>query len=1102
MEKLFGEAVAKIAKRLKEVVLADENEKKEAEEAFLLQVRNFKKNDGVIDAEEMKILGATAKELGISPARRLKLIAQVEQEYVSSSAAGLDLMPPMPQVVPSFDVFISYRRDGGASDARLMYERLSKDGYSVSFDMDTLKNGNFNEELLRRVAECKNFIILLSKGCFDRTLSGCKREDDWMRLELATALYNKKNIVAVMLPGFEFPAQLPPDINEIRSKKGPKYDLYYLDSFYDKLKKDFLSKPDSSCAQETESVEKDDILSVDAGVKEYDSSFDDIFGDDAGYWREEAELSYKSVSRVLPYAELKKLDDAWNEAEENFKVGDHKTATRRYMDVVDISSKVKNCSSPFVTRLVGDGIDTHVHDWFEKAIAEAQKGDKDYQYGVGTLYASGLGVEKDSSAAFRWFERAAEQGHVQALAAVGSAYAIGDGVEIDYVKARNYLRKAEKKGDVRARERLGYLYQNGFGVRLNYTIAVNKYKAAAANGNSAAMVALGMMLETGNGIVADLEKAIAWYRSAVANGSAVAQRKMAGFLFMGKGVEKNESEAVKLARLAANQGDADAIAILGRAYENGTGVSVDTMKAEELYRKATEEGSALGKLYLSELEAEAQYRNGVKLLEGKDVDQDFKAAFNWFEKSAAQGNVSAMEQLGFMHERGLGLDVDIKSAREWYEKAVDKGSAAAMVAIGKMYFRGYDGIEKDYAKACEYFKKAAALWRSVEPENQWKVMYAFFYLGRIYTEGLGVEKDLMLGQRCHLFAANMGNVVSLHSVAVDYEKGTDGKMKSSERSKHWYSRCAQALKDGKFSFADDMAMRVFALLYRYGDGVAKDIEESRKWFGMSANLGNVQSLRSLASAYREGSGVPKDIKKALELYEQAANRGDNLAQNSISWIYYTGEGVDRDFDKAHKWGIMAAENGNSGAMETLYRMYRDGDGVEKDEAKALEWLTKASEKGNAAAMAALGDCYEHGCLGVQIDMERAVGFYRQASDKNNIRGKYCLGLCYREGKGVECDEQKAWKLIIDCKKDDDLHFDNNAIVVLAEMYYGGEGFAVNESRFNRYDTEVNQKALLRLGSRYRRARGLPKNIDRAFECLKKSAEHGANTAQNRLGWMS
>ena len=50
--------------------------------------------------------------------------------------------------IMAYDVFISYRRQGGGADARMMYDRLSNDGYSVSFDMDTLKNGNFNEELV------------------------------------------------------------------------------------------------------------------------------------------------------------------------------------------------------------------------------------------------------------------------------------------------------------------------------------------------------------------------------------------------------------------------------------------------------------------------------------------------------------------------------------------------------------------------------------------------------------------------------------------------------------------------------------------------------------------------------------------------------------------------------------------------------------------------------------------------------------------------------------------------------------------------------------------------------------------------------------------
>ena len=1100
LEKLFRESVAKIAGRLKDVVLVSDKEKLEAEEAFLVQARAFKGNDGVIDAEEMKQLAATAKELGISKAKQIKLIAKVEQEYVPAAATGLDLMPPMPEVVPSFDVFISYRRNEGASDARLMYERLTKDGYSVSYDMDTLKSGNFNEELLRRIAECRNFVVLLSKGCFDRTLKGCRREDDWLRIELATALYNKKNVVAVMLPGFEFPAKLPPDIDDVRHKNGPKYDLYYIDSFYEKLKGEFLVK-DNAAGQRSTEEEQGDILSVDATVKEHDDSLDDIFGDDAGYWREEAEPAYRAVSRVLPYQELKKLDDAWNSAEENFKGGDHKVSTRRYMDVIEIAQKVKGCSSPFVTRMVGDGVDTKSPGWFDAALAKAQQGDRDYQYGVGTLYSSGLGVEKDISAAFRWFERAAAQGHVQALAAVGAAYATGEGVEIDYRAARKYLTRAEKKGNVHALERLGYLYQNGYGVRRNYAIAVSKYKAAATNGNSAAMVALGMMLESGVGVAADMDKAISWYRAAVSNGSAAAQRKMAQFLFAGKAVEKDEVEAVKLARLAANQGDADAIAILGRAYENGSGIAADAAKAEELYRKSVEGGSALGRVYLTELESEAQYRNGVRCLEGTDGEQDFVAAKQWFEKAAGQGNARAMEQLGLILERGLGCPVDVLSAKSWYEKAESLGDVAAKVGLGRLFFRGYDGIDENYKKAGEYFKAAAAMWRTVDRENQWKVLRAFFYLGRIYTEGLDVEKDCALGQRCFMLGARNDDIGCAHLLAGAYEKGSRGFPKNGSRAEYWYRQCVRMVEAGKVNFADDLSVYTVGLLYYFGDGFKKDVEKGVEWFKRGSLVGNVQSSWRVARAYRTGTGVPKNQDMAIEYYTIAAERGDAASQNSLSWMYYTGEGVGVDYTKALEWGVKAARNGSAGAMETLWRMYRDGSGVEKDEAEAVKWLRAAADKGNGAALAALGDCHEQGGFGVEQDMVKAVELYRKAADKENVRGMYCLARCYRDGHGVEQDEGKAWQLIVNCKRDDGLHFDDKAIVVLAEMYYGGDGFSANEKRFNGYDRELDIKALRKLGFRYKAGKGLEMNIERSVECLTAAAELGDKTAQNSLGWM-
>jgi hypothetical protein len=139
-----------------------------------------------------------------------------------------------------YDIFISYRRIGGYETAKHLYDLLTHDGYAVSFDIDTLRNGDFDLELLNRIDDCTDFILVLNQGAFDRTFE-TEKKDDWVRNELAYALEKNKNIIPVMLEGFTyFPKNLPEDIAAVAFKNGPKYDRYYFDSFYQKLKTDFL----------------------------------------------------------------------------------------------------------------------------------------------------------------------------------------------------------------------------------------------------------------------------------------------------------------------------------------------------------------------------------------------------------------------------------------------------------------------------------------------------------------------------------------------------------------------------------------------------------------------------------------------------------------------------------------------------------------------------------------------------------------------------------------------------------------------------------------------------------------------------------------------
>lgn len=130
-----------------------------------------------------------------------------------------------------YNIFISYRRDGGQSTAKMLYDKLNNLGYKVFFDVESLLSGNFNTALYSVIDECKDFLLILSPGALDR----CENENDWIRLEIEHALEQGLNIIPIMLRGFSFPENLPPSIDDIRYKNGIESNYQFFDAFIAKL---------------------------------------------------------------------------------------------------------------------------------------------------------------------------------------------------------------------------------------------------------------------------------------------------------------------------------------------------------------------------------------------------------------------------------------------------------------------------------------------------------------------------------------------------------------------------------------------------------------------------------------------------------------------------------------------------------------------------------------------------------------------------------------------------------------------------------------------------------------------------------------------------
>src|SRR5215831_12713345 len=96
-------------------------------------------------------------------------------------------------------VFISYRR-ADEPWALAVFENLTQHGYDVFIDYDGLASGNFETAILENIKARAHFLVLLTPTALERSGD----PNDWMRREIEAALDSRRNIVPLMLAGFDF----------------------------------------------------------------------------------------------------------------------------------------------------------------------------------------------------------------------------------------------------------------------------------------------------------------------------------------------------------------------------------------------------------------------------------------------------------------------------------------------------------------------------------------------------------------------------------------------------------------------------------------------------------------------------------------------------------------------------------------------------------------------------------------------------------------------------------------------------------------------------------------------------------------------------------
>ena len=140
-------------------------------------------------------------------------------------------------------VFLSYRRTN-ALGARAIFQSLTSHGYDVFFDFNGIASGDFESVILENIRARAHFIVLLTPSALER----CGEPGDWLRREIETAIAIRRNIVPLMLEGFDFgspgiAAQLRGTLAPVKSYNALRVPAEYFDEAMERLRTKFLNVP-------------------------------------------------------------------------------------------------------------------------------------------------------------------------------------------------------------------------------------------------------------------------------------------------------------------------------------------------------------------------------------------------------------------------------------------------------------------------------------------------------------------------------------------------------------------------------------------------------------------------------------------------------------------------------------------------------------------------------------------------------------------------------------------------------------------------------------------------------------------------------------------
>ena len=205
--------------------------------------------------------------------------------------------------------------------------------------------------------------------------------------------------------------------------------------------------------------------------------------------------------------------------------------------------------------------------------------------------------------------------------------------------------------------------------------------------------------------------------------------------------------------------------------------------------------------------------------------QDYAKALKYYRIAAERGKMEAINDIGYMYDKGLGVTQDYSEAVKWYRKAAEQGDAVGQSNLGYMYEIG-NGVTQDKVEAVKWYRKAAEQGHAGGQYN----------LGNMYRNGYGVTQDYSEAVKWYRKAAEQGNANAQCSLGYMYEMGY-GVIQDKAEAVKWYRKAAeQGLVRGQYNLAQR---------YRYGGGVDIDLTQAKYWYEKAAAQGYEDAKKQL-----------------------------------------------------------------------------------------------------------------------------------------------------------------------------------------------------------------------------------------------------------------